>query len=140
MHILVNPIFLLCTQNNTLYVAILDFDIGNHTTIRHDQIVVLKMGFMILLTEIYDCQDSLALNCFLYLLRVNWEREREREVLKWCSAHTFFFLALLSWVDLKKDEKESKKKGRENDFYGYLIGEMRAEKTGGAHDIFHPGH
>ena len=71
MHILVNSIFLLCTQNNTLYVAILDFDIRNHTTIRHDQIVALKMGFMILLTEIYDCQDSLALNCFLHLLRVN---------------------------------------------------------------------
>ena len=54
------------------------------------------------------------------------------------SSH-FFFLALLSWVDLKKDEKESKKKGRENDFYVYLIRE-RGEKTGGAHDIFHPGH
>lgn len=43
------------------------------------------------------------------------------------SSH-FFFLALLSWVDLKKDEKESKKKGRENDFYVYLIGEREERK------------
>lgn len=63
----------------TCYVTILDFDIGNHTTIRYDHIVVLKMGFYdTLLIEIYDCQDSLALICFLYLLRVNWKREREK--------------------------------------------------------------
>lgn len=72
------------------------------------------------------------------------EREREiEEVLKWCSAHFFFFfssLALLGWVDFKKDEKESKKEGRENDFYGYLVREIRGDKTDGTHGIFHSGH
>ena len=46
---------------------------------------------------------------------------------------------LFGWRNFKEDGKDKRKNGRENDFCGCLVGEMKGEKTGGTYGSFSLG-